>query len=472
MDYGRDYDYSKSFFEQFGELLKALPRPATVNTNSVNCRYCNDAINSKNCYYSFVTYETEDCLYATAPLFTKCGVDVLTTTNADHIYECIWADAAYRLVFCYDVENCLDSAFLFDCKGCVDCFGGVNLRNRKYVLFGEQLSKKEYFEKIKYWDLGSYVRIQEAKEKFQKLLLQTPHRPAFITNSVNVTGDHITSSKNCTHCFNVFSGVQDCKYIYYSGMNLKDSYDVNLGGDLCELLYEASDAIRAQNVICSIRARYSKNISYSERVTDCSDCFGCIALRSKKYCILNKQYSRDEYFALISKIKSQMSKDGEYGEFFPMNMSPFAYNQSQAHQWLLYTKEEALEHGYKWYDEPRREYKITLQADQLPDHIRDASDSLISETIQCKHDAKCNDQCTTAFRITTDELAFYRQMNIALPKLCPNCRHYERIRRRNPMKPWHRSCMKPGCPNEFETAYGPDRKEIIYCDSCYKAEFL
>lgn len=470
LDYGREYDFERPFFQQFEELLKKVPRPATVNTNSVNCRYCNDTINSKNCYYSFVTYESEDCLHTTAPLMTKWGVDSLTTMNADHVYECILVTHAYNLKFSQNSEDCIDSSFLVDCKGCTNCFGGVNLRNSKYALFNQQLSKEEYFKQMEYWDMGSYARLREAKEKFDELLLRTPRRHAFITNSVEVKGDNIFNCKSCTYCFNALNGVEDCKYVYYSGLQLKDSYDVNLGGDLCELLYETSDAIRAQNVVCSIRARYSKNIQYSERLTDCADCFGCIGLRSKKFCVLNHQYSKENYEMLVKKIKKHMGAD--YGEFFPAEMSPFAFNQSQAWQWFFYTKEETLKRGYRWYDEAPREHTITMEPAKLPDHIRDASDSLVSETIGCEHNGNCNDQCTKAFRVTSDELGFYRQMNIALPRLCPNCRHHQRTRRRNPMKLWHRTCMRDGCKNDFDTSYSPERPEIIYCQECYKHEFL
>jgi hypothetical protein len=28
------------------------------------------------------------------------------------------------------------------------------------------------------------------------------------------------------------------------------------------------------------------------------------------------------------------------------------------------------------------------------------------------------------------------------------------------------------CPNEFETSYAPDRKEIVYCEACYLKEVI
>jgi hypothetical protein len=61
-------------------------------------------------------------------------------------------------------------------------------------------------------------------------------------------------------------------------------------------------------------------------------------------------------------------------------------------------------------------------------------------------------------------------MNIPLPRYCPNCRHHERLKNRNPLKLYKRTCMKEGCDVEFETTYAPERKEIVYCEKCYQNE--
>ena len=83
-------------------------------------------------------------------------------------------------------------------------------------------------------------------------------------------------------------------------------------------------------------------------------------------------------------------------------------------------------------------------------------------------------------------------MKIALPRLCPNCRHYERLSKLNPPKIWNRQCMCNGlkslngeyqnnikhfhgenpCQNKFETAINEQRKEIVYCEQCYQSEFI
>ena len=92
----------------------------------------------------------------------------------------------------------------------------------------------------------------------------------------------------------------------------------------------------------------------------------------------------------------------------------------------------------------------------------------------------CNQQCTTAFRITENEFLFYKKMNLPLPDLCPNCRHHERLQTifRSP-KLWHRQCMckkdnhhnhKGNCEVNFETPYSPERPEKIYREKCYQQE--
>ena len=248
---------------------------------------------------------------------------------------------------------------------------------------------------------------------------------------------------------------------------------------------------------CSYFIKNSARVYYSYNCTTCSDIFGCVGLRNKQYCILNRQYAKEEYEALVSKMIKHMGtlpyvdamgRTYRYGEFFPTELSPFAYNEAIAQEYFPLTKEQTLAKGYRWREPEARQYAVTKKPDHLPDHVRDVTDSILNETIGCAHEGKCTEQCTTAFKIIPQELQFYRRMNLPLPRLCPNCRHYERLKQRNPLKLWHRQCMcdykvyqntvkqphhpEGRCPNEFETSYAPDRKEIVYCEQCYNAEVL
>lgn len=491
MDYGRDYDFKKPFFEQYRRLMEAVPRPAlTGATNIINSDFSHASVNLKNCFNVFWSYFSEDAQNCYALLLSRNAFDCYVADNSDSVYEVLHSNRMYRVRYGYFSDECLDSSFLYNCVGCSDCFGCVNLRKKKYCLFNEQLSKEEYRTRLTAWDLGSYKKLQEAKKKFRELYLATPHRPAHVLNSQNVTGDIIRDAKNCKTCFSALDGVENCKYLFFGGLSLKDSYDVSVGGDTSELMYETM-AITGNNqrIFFSAGGGRSHDVWYCDWVIDSSDMFGCISIRNKKHCILNKQYTKEKYEQLIERIRQQMDevpyrdKKGriyKYGEFFPIELSAYAYNETFAFPWYPKTKAEALAEGWQWREPARRSYEVTLVPEELPDHIRDVSDSVTKEIIGCAHRSACADQCATAFRITAEELAFYRDMNITLPRLCPNCRLAERFSWRNGFRLWHRACMCESvghghngrCTNEFETTFAPEKPEIIYCDACYRAEFL
>lgn len=235
-----------------------------------------------------------------------------------------------------------------------------------------------------------------------------------------------------------------------------------------------------------------------------SDLFGCIGLRHKKFCILNKVYSESEFKKLREKIINQMNeipyKDAKgriykYGEFFPIEMSPFAYNNTVTQEHFPLSSKIIKEEGYAWYENEERNYKPTVSFVDLPQSIGEVFDTITNEIISCEAYEEDADEaqkhnCTIAFKIIKPELDFYRKMNLPLPTKCPNSRHYDRIKQRNPLKLWQRNCECAGaesddknyknftshihsqnhCPNKFETAYSPDRKEIVYCESCYNNE--
>ncbi|MEY4731411.1 MAG: hypothetical protein RL681_357, partial [Candidatus Parcubacteria bacterium] len=261
--------------------------------------------------------------------------------------------------------------------------------------------------------------------------------------------------------------------------------------------------VKSNTIIGGLVIYGSHDIRYSINCHASSHLFACIGLRNKQYCILNKQYTKEEYEALVPKIIEHMNdmpyidaKGGvyKYGEFFPPELSPFAYNETIAQEYFPLTKEEALKQGYRWRDPDTKQYVVTKKPESLPDHIKDVDDTILTDTVGCLHNGTCNEQCTAAFRIIPEELQFYRRMNLPIPRLCPNCRHYERLKQRNPLKLWHRQCMCAGstnssqggttyqntathqhqgsCTNEFETSYAPESTAIVYCEQCYNAEVV
>ena len=488
--YGKDYDFSKPFFQQFYELQQIIPREGAGQKNSENCKYSNGDVRCKNCLLTFDCVESINCYNCQVAAYSKDSIDIDSAMNVDHSYDVFTSNNIYNVKFSFYSHECLDSAFLYNCLGCSNCFGCVNLRNKKYCIWNKEYSKEEYQKEIKNWDLGSYKNIEKARKKFLELYYKTPRRFALIKNSENVTGEDIVNSKNCQTCFFTRMGIENCKYVFACGLLLKDSYDATFGGDRSELFYETSGGMESSKILFSRAGNGSRELEYCDRLINCKNCFGCVNLKNKSYCIFNKQYDKEEYFEMVERIKKHMNempyvdRKGrmyKYGEFFPSELSLWSYNKSWGNKFFPLTKEKALEVGFNWQENPFRNNHITISAKDLLDDIKEVKDSILDEVIECEHSGlDCSHECTFAFKILPDELQFYRKMNLALPRICPHCRHYERLKFVNPLKLWNRTCMCENknhshvgsCINKFKTAISPDRKEIVYCKECYQAEFV
>jgi len=507
LDYGREVDFSKPFLEQFFELLKEVPHPArSVSEETlVNSDYCNNANHLKNCYLVFNTAHDEDCMYGNDIYDGRDVVDGLSVKNSELSYDNFWVMRSNRVFFSHYIEDSHDIHFSKNLRACSNCFGCVNLRGKSYHIFNEPYSKEEYIAKLESFDVGSYKFIEKTKKKVQEFWNNFPNQNLLNRNTINSSGEYIYNSKNAKNSYYI----REAENVKYSQFLItppvSEAYDQTLSGEGSSFIYESLVCGLGVNDLkfcreCWGGVNESQYTMYSGG--GASSLFGCVGMRGgQSYCILNKQYSKEEYKELFPKIIKHMDdmpykdKQGSvynYGEFFPSEFSPFAYNETIAQEYFPLTKEEAIEQGYTWRDPEERDYKITIEADDLPDHINQVKDSILNEVIGCAHEQKCNEQCTKAFRIIDKELVFYRRMNLPLPRLCPNCRHYQRVKFRNPLKLWARKCQCAGeqsdngvyantakhehdgahCSNEFETSYSPDRQEIIYCESCYLKEVV
>lgn len=196
-----------------------------------------------------------------------------------------------------------------------------------------------------------------------------------------------------------------------------------------------------------------------------------MCVRNKKYCILNREYSKEEYGELREQIVKDMEipyidsqkRVWKYGEFLPYDISPFAYNETSAMEYYPLTKEQILGRGWRWSEPSVSEYAITKKAENLPDSIADVSEEITKEIIECL-------ECKKAFRVIPVEFNFLKRYNFPLPRKCPNCRHKERFARINPPQLWIRKCAK--CGQGMKTSYAPERPEIVYCEQCYNAEIV
>jgi hypothetical protein len=230
-----------------------------------------------------------------------------------------------------------------------------------------------------------------------------------------------------------------------------------------EIAYQVLGVIETFNVHFCLYVFNSSDLLYCENMYSCKNCFGCSGLRNKQYCVLNKQYTKEEYEELVAEIIEHMQSLGEWGRFFPSKYSPFAYNETLASAYLPLTREDALQRGFKWKDDldDVRDAHDSLNAENLPKTIQEVSDDILKKTIICEKTKR-------VYRVVEQELKFYRLHNLPLPRRHPDVRHMERMALRNQRRLFARNCMK--CQKEVMTTYSADRAETIYCEECYLKE--
>ena len=455
LDYAQDYDFEKPFFDQFAELLNKVPRSALNIQNSENCDYCNFVFDSRNCYLSPCTYRSESLFYCYWSLDSKDCMDCSYIFKSEKCVNCTDCNHSYNCTNCVLSHNCIDSEFLYDCRSCTNCFGCIGLRHKEYHMFNEKLSKEEYEKRRASYDLHNPEHLQEIGTRTAELKSKHPHLYSIQEKTENCTGDYIFESKNCNSCYQLYRS-EDCLYVQDSEVkNCLDSYHIGWSG----AIYECYSVVNQQaSAFCSQCWDGGDNF-YSDNCHASSHLYGCIGLRHKKYCILNKQYSKEEYEKLLPQIVEHMKGTKEWGEFFPISISPFPFNETMAQVYYPLTKEKVLARGYDWRDPDTKEYRE--QTYQVPSSIKDAPDSIVNEILACK-------ECSKNYKIIAPELKIYREKGLPIPIHCPSCRNSQRLAVRNPRKLWDRTCAK--CSTDIKTTYPAESPETVYCEKCYLKE--
>lgn len=427
--YGRDFDFSRPFFDQFKELFYAVPQLCVNHSQSENCEFTNQSQRNKDCYLIVASNHNKDCYHGMWYQNCKDCMDCLYLENSELCYEIVNGTTCYACTFSDNLENCSDCHYSRDCIGCKNCFGCLNLRNKEFYLFNQPYSKEEYFEKLKHLT-PDRTQIDQSFLKFPRKYYQGK-----ITE--NFSGDYVQEVKNCFEVFNVrhAENLKFCCDVW----DARNCFDLTetIENDFC---LELEGSVTNNDVAFSMKmdtdhfSRYSAHCYFSKNL------FGCVGLRNSEYCILNKQYTKEAYEALIPRIVEHMKETGEWGRYFPSSISPYGYNETVAQDYFPLSKTEVLKQGYLWKEET-----------QLP---RVAGEAV----------AVC-EVSGRAFKFIPQELEFYKKMGLPLPRKHPDVRHKERMARRNPRRLWQRSCVK--CQQQVQSSYSPESPALVYCETCY-----
>ncbi|HLD17932.1 MAG TPA: hypothetical protein VJB99_02540 [Patescibacteria group bacterium] len=324
----RHYDANRSFFQQLREIQLQIPLQASQNTKEPEQSISLFSFGDVNSY--FVTFcRSRDTFYSIWGLDVEDSAEIW---NSSSISRCYHVFDSHRMHFCQFAQACLDcsnSAFLFDCRNCEYCFGAANKRNRKYLWFNEQLSKEEWEARRKEVDFGKRSVLEKWKKAFEGLMKTHAVWPEnFNEKAQESVGEYLTNVHRIRFGYACMHGPHDCYQVI--GCN-GDTYDCAIGGCFdSNNCYYTTNATSCSFIRFSYNCSRSLDLEYCLYCYDCESCFGCVGIRRKKFHIFNKPYGEEEYWRKVDELKSSMLERGEYGEFFPLSMSPSCFEASGA----------------------------------------------------------------------------------------------------------------------------------------------
>jgi len=349
------------------------------------------------------------------------------------------------------------------------------LSHKQFCYKNQQLTEEEYKKKRSEILENIETKLDDYKKEFQQIIISKAKKYSQMLRCENCSGDNIYDSKNCQACFKT-SKSEDCKYCY-DVVNAKDSMDVTGFGIPIELVYESQNIGLGSGRCAFISFAYQLADSYySEHCYYSKNLFGCVGAKNHaEYCILNKQYQKDEYDKLVAEIIADMQKRGEWGEFFPANFSSFGYNETMANIYYPMTKEEAVKLGYFWQDISNDIEFSGTPYEPLPvvEYKKDETErrKILSSVLKCEKSGR-------PFKILPQELLFYIRNGIPIPRRHYAVRMMDRLSLINQNDLYHRQCMCEGdckqhegrCENYFKTTYPPEKPEKVFCERCYWGE--
>ena len=459
--YAQEINWQNSFFSQLSTLFNRVPHAARWVIQCENSDYSNQINESRNCYLIFGGLNDENCDYGHIVWNCTDSMDNLYIFKSESCYECIDVLNCNKIVYSQECEGCAESVGLYDCKGCVNCIGCVGLVNKSFCIFNKQKTKEEYAKFIEENPLSDPKVIKKIVEEKEKLRTSLPQRAFFGFRNNDVSGNHIYNAHNIHYSFDVKRG-ENSKFCF-TVREAMDSYDISFTGNASES-YNCLTLVDSARTIASHNITDSHDIFYSDSCFGCNNIFGCYGLRKKSYCILNKQYTKEEYGKLVPELIELMKQHNEWGKFFPKELSPFGYNEAIVNEYSPLSKEDALKEGWGWQDDiPSTSGQETKKHTELPTDPRNYSNDLLKDILACE-------KCGKNYRLINRELGFYKKHSLQIPTKCFNCRHTRRMTARNPRLLWDTTCAK--CDAEIKTSYTPELQKIytLYCEKCYQQE--
>ncbi|MFA6131631.1 MAG: hypothetical protein WC702_00990 [Patescibacteria group bacterium] len=453
------------FFKQLRKLELRVPLLATFNRVEPKNSIALMSMGDQDSYFTFAC-RSERSFFSGGAFGIADSSLIWLAFNITDSHHITHSQRLHNCRYVHESLDCLNSNFLFECRNCNNCFGATNRRNAEYLFFNKQLTKEGYEARLAEIDLGKRSVVEKWQKKFNELLLNEGIWPEnFNVSTEQSSGDYLSNAVRCTECFSSGDNpVDNWRSAWIYGNNQGNAYGWGLV-DNSEVYMCVSSPNSNKSKFC-YRSFRLDNCEYCLMSSDCRDCFGCIGLKNKRFCILNKQYEEEEYWKTLDELKCAMLERGEYGHYLPPELSSTYVPEGGATIYCGATDEELKKIGGLFFD-PNAEGATGTERlkneprslKDIPDSIDDLGDDWIGVPIY-------DEQAKRTFSFLKPELDYYRAKRIA-----PPAEHF--IHRLNTLAASGQICSLEKqqcyeCQKEVlvsKCPQYPNRK--IYCQSCY-----
>lgn len=466
-DYGRNFDFSKNYFDQYKSLQDIVPRVGTTIFNSENCDYNCHARYSKDCYLCSLFTKSERVYYSYWTVDGKNVFNSAMVTSCENICDCL---DVIRCTLCFGCQECRDSQecyFSYQLRNCQNCIACSGLVGKQYYIYNKPSTKEEYEKTLKLLKSSQQVWNQ-VQTVFEKIRADSVRPASQFTNVENVTGDHLQNCRDCEDCYDAWD-IENCRHCINFGASKDSIWCYSLGMPNGESCTHTCVATNVYDGKYSFYIFDCKNVMYCDSCRNSSDLFGCIGVNHGKHAIMNKAYGQQEYETLKNKIIDHMKSTGEWGQFFPLKYSPHPYEDTAAQDWYPLSQSEVEKRWWRWGWDVT---KASNMSDEKPLHISQYDERVVGAEIAQRnidHTLKTVFRCPVTgkpFQIISLELAFHIENGIPLPTTHPRQRNRELMKLRNARELHERNCSE--CGKRIATTYTPERPEKILCEACYQ----
>lgn len=148
------------------------------------------------------------------------------------------------------------------------------------------------------WDPRDYAMDVDFSRPFLEQVLELKQKvpkPSLVKQGLFVNSEYTNRISDAKNCYMVFRATNNEEvmytYIAYNSRECIDCVDIFKS----ELCYQTISSVQCSRVHYSQDVKDCRDSYFLFGCSNCSDCFGCVNLRNKQYCIWNEQYTKEEY---------------------------------------------------------------------------------------------------------------------------------------------------------------------------------